>query len=264
MRFSMRSLRIFLQFLHRDFFINAKSIKDNAINYALLCPITFGIQTAYLQANTYFGSGNITLNTALFSGTILLIMLMFTYTHNVELLFDLENKRYIDYQITILNPFLVLLERILFSSLLTFAITIPFYPVASLILPNYIDTSNASWIRIFILLYLGSLCTSAYHLFIACFLTSNSVSLLWGRVNSTLLMFGGFWISWNIMYQYSPILGYCAYINPLLYISEGIKGALIGNDQYLPFALCVPMLLIFSAIFTLLCRIAFKRRVDCL
>ena len=237
---------------------------DNAINYALIYPTVFAIQTGYLQATSYFGGGDPQINTVLFAGTILLIMMLFTYKQNIELLFDLEQQRYVDYQITLLNPFLVLLERILFTGLYTFLIALPFYPVAGFLLPSLVDLSNANWLHVALILFAGSLCLSAYHLMAACMLKrSSNISSLWNRANNVLITLGGFWIPWYVMYQYSKTLGYLVYLNPAIYLTEGLKGAVTGNPIFLPFGLCLAMLYLFTVLFTGLCWLSFKRRVDC-
>lgn len=261
---TLHSLRVFLAFLWRDMYVNARNISGYAINYILIYPIVFSVETAYLQANTYFDTSSPQICTTMFTGYILLIIMIFTYQRNIELLFDLENKRFIDYQITVLHPFLVLLERIIFTALFTFVISLPFYPVAKLILPSYIDTSNTSWPKVLLFLLLGSLCASAYHLLAACIVKkSSNIDSIWARANIVLIDFGGLWIPWIAMNHYSQTLGYLVYLNPLIYLSEGMKGAILGGGQFLDFGICVTMLILFSVLFTGTCWLIFKRRVDC-
>ncbi len=104
----MQSLIVFLQFFRRDLFAKRRSFIDNSVNYALIYPIVFAVQSAYLQAHTNFVTPSVELSTILFAGNILVVLLLFTYKQNIDLLFDLENQRYIDYQITLLSPFWVI------------------------------------------------------------------------------------------------------------------------------------------------------------
>ncbi len=260
-----QSLSVFLQFMRRDFFAKRKSFVGNIVNYALIYPLVFGIETAYFQAHANFVAPTPTFNTILFAGNILLVLLLFTYKQNIELLFDLEDKRFIDYQITVLNPFLVLLERIFFTGLYTFIIALPYYPMGGLFLQKYIDLSHTNWPHLIALLFAGSMCLSAYHLLAAVTLNrSADIASLWSRMNSVLIAFGGFWIPLYVMRDYSPILGKIVFLNPCIYLTEGIKRAITGSNKFLPFSLCLPMLLLFTFVFTGLCWYQFKRRVDCL
>lgn len=159
---------IFLQFMYRDFYVRKQKLFDNILNYAIIYPLIFGTETAYLQSNIYFGGTDVARNTVFFAGTIIFLMLIFTYNQNIDLLFDFENKRFIDYQISIFNPFLVMLERIIFTGLYTFCMLLPFYPMTSFFFRSYLDLGHTAWIKAFIILFLGSFCLSAYFVLAAC------------------------------------------------------------------------------------------------
>lgn len=257
------SLRVFINFLWRDAYVHGKHFGRHFINYCLLYPIIYAFCFAYLQTNTYFGQGNTRIGTILFCGNIMLIMMIATYRETVALLFDLENDRFIDYQVTILNPRLVIFERIFFTSLFTFILAIPFFPVGKLVLGSSLETDATSWHWVYIILYLGSVCCTAYHQLATLLLKKgNQLTSLWSRVNHVLINLGGFWIPLHVMQKYSRILGTIVYANPLLYISEGLRQAVVTGPEFLPLWLCALMLILFSIIFTILCLYQFKKRID--
>ncbi len=262
---AIRSALIFWQFLKREFYAKRKTFMDNAFNYALIYPLIFAIQSGFLASHANFSSPSKEFNTIFFAGNILIILLLFTYKQNIALLFDFENKRFIDYQITLLNPFLVLLQRIFFTGFYTFIIILPYYPMGGLLLPSYIDLSHTNWIQVTALLLAGSMCLSAYHLLAACTLKSSAnIGSLWSRLNSVLINLGGFWVPLAIIKSYSPALGSIALFNPCIYITDGIKGAITGSADFIPFWLCIGALTGFCLLFTGLCWYQFKKRVDCL
>ena len=251
--------------MRRDYYVQCQHIYRYIINYALIQPLLWSLITGYLQANTYFGSSDIVQNTILFSGTIVVTIIIVTYTQAIELLFDFDGDCYVHYQITILSPILVLIERILFSSLMCFLMVAPFYPISKLILQNYIDTSNTNWLLVMAILYFASLCFSAYHTMAACILKSaSSIDSLWKRFNAPMIDLGGMWIPWMVMYTFSPILGYLTYLNPLIYVSEGLKQAIVSGPQFFSIALCIPVLLLFTILFTIGAWHFFKKRTDCI
>lgn len=258
-------LKVFWQFMIREWYARRDGFKANAVNYALIYPIVFAIQSAFLQAHANFDSPSKEFNTIFFAGNILLVLLLFTYKQNIELLFDLETKRFIDYQITLLNPFLVLLQRIMFTGIYAFFIAAPYYPMGKLLLPNYLDFDNADWLKIFALLFAGSLCISAYHMLVACALKSSAhIGSLWNRLNSPLLNFGGFWVPLAVIKSYSALFSYAVFLNPFIYLTDGIKNAITGSEQFLPFWFCFGMLWCFTLIFIGLCWWQFKKRTDCI
>jgi len=258
----LQTLCIFFQFFRRDLYVNLKQIKHNLINYALIYPASFGINFAYFQSNIFFGANNEHLGTIIFAGTCIIPIVILTSHFTLALLFDLENDRYIDYQITILHPRFVILERILFSSIYTFMISIPYFPVAKLMLGSAIDTTHTSWPCLFLMLYLGTLCCSTYQQLAACLLKQNQITMFWVRVNHVLIMLGGFWIPLHTVRSYSPFLSYLTQLNPLIYLSEGMRQAIVGGEQFLSITHCAIALLIFSGIFTILTWHVFKKRVD--
>lgn len=254
---------VFMQFLKRDLHTHRKHFRDYLINYGLLYPAIYAVTLAYLQTNTYFGSGNSRLGTILFAGNILVALMVITYKQTISLLFDLENDRFIDYQITILPPRLVIACRIFSTSLLAFVLALPFFPVAKLLVYSQLYTQNTVWWQLVVILYLASLCCSAYHQCATLILPSTrQITSLWSRVNHILINFGGFWIPLQTLYAFSPIVGTLAQANPLIYISEGLRQALIGGDQFLSFTICSIMLLAFTLFFTIIAWYQFQRRTD--
>jgi ABC-type polysaccharide/polyol phosphate export permease len=186
-----------------------------------------------------------------------------TFKHHLELFFDLQSDRYIDYQITLLDPRLVLVERVISAAIFGFLVALPFYPSAKLILQGNMDTSATSWPSLLLILALSALVCSSFNVFIACFLTKTSqLSHLWPRCNEPLLMLGGFWVPWFVVWQFSPMLGKLALLNPLLYVTDGVRQAILGGDQFLSIRVASTGLLVFSLIFVALACCFFKRRVD--
>lgn len=259
------TIYIFYQFLRRDIYINVRHKWSTIlINHSLIFPILFSISFAYILTNTYFGTGNIRTSTIIFAGNIILPMMITAYKITFDLFFDMQNNRFVNYQITLLHPRLVIFERIIFAWLFTFITTLPFYPIAKICVGNHLDLSNTNWFYVVILLLLGSLICVCYHQLFTCILTrTDQISILWVRINNILIVLGGFWIPLQVMHNYSPIIGTFVYLNPMIYLTDGLRSAILGNDpQFLSFSICAPVLLGFSIASTLLTWHFFKKRVD--
>jgi len=257
------SVAIFLQFLKRDIYVHLKSIRQYIINYVIITPITWAFAFAYLEQHVTFGTKAPLAGTLLFSGSCLIIQLIITFTITIHLLYDLENDRYIDYQISILHPRLVLLERIIFTSLFTFILSLPFFPIGKLVVGNYLITTHTSWLQLICILYLSSLCCSAYNILAICILkNTHSITNFWTRVNAPLMNLGGLWVPLSIFKQFSLILSYVLLLNPFIYVTDGIRRAILGTPDFMSFWRCAGMLILFSIIFTCTAWHFFKKRVD--
>ena len=199
----------------------------------------------------------------LFIGNILLLTLFLCNRSCMELLFDLEGDRYIDYQATLVDARLILVQRIIFASIFSFVILFPFFPVSKLILQSHFDSTNTSWFMLSLILYLSCLCLASYMILVACMLkNSRNLSTFWKRVNVPLLFLGGFLVPWHIINQYSSMLGQIVYLNPFIYMTEGLRHAIIGGNQFLSYNACISGLLIFTLIFTLSSFYFFKKKTD--
>lgn len=256
-----QTAQVFMQFLLRDAYVHTRQLRDHIINYSLVYPMLYIFCFAYLQTQIYF-HGQTYIGAIVFSGTCLVPLIVMAFHITFELLFDLEKNRHIDYQIMALNPRLIIIEQILFSSLFTFLVMIPFFPLARIFASSCIDLSNISWSSLYLILFCGSLCVSAYHKLAATLLTVEKISMFWTRVNHILLVLGGFWIPLHIIHSFSPTLGFLIRLNPIIYLTEGLRQSTVGGSDFLPLAQCVAALLTLSVVFTALACHFFKKRVD--
>lgn len=250
-----------MQFLRRDIYVYTRQLRDHVINYALIFPALYIFCFAYLQTQIYF-HGQSYVGAIVFSGTCLVPLMVMAFNITFDLLFDLEKNRHIDFQIMVLNPRLIIIEQILFSSIFTFFTMIPFFPLARIFASSCIDLSNISWPSLYLMLYCGSLCVSAYHKLAATLLSVDKISMFWTRVNHILLVLGGFWIPLYTMREFSPTLGFLLRLNPIVYLTEGLRQSTVGGNDFLPISQCVAALLTLSVIFTALACHYFKKRVD--
>lgn len=259
---SIPTIKIFFYFLWRDIYVYSKKIHENIINYALIYPLIYALSFVYLQASIYFKDNSLYMGTLIFAGSIMLPMMLLTFNVTFALLFDLEQNRFIDYQIILLSPRLVLLERILFATLFSFVLTVPFFPISKLFLGPHLDLSNTSWPALIGMIFVGSLCFASYQLLAACILKSNQIRTFWRRVNGLFITFGGFWIPLEVMAKYSAILGICVQFNPVLYVTEGMRQAILKSSLFFSIPYCITILLSMSTLFTILAWYFFKKRTD--
>ena len=255
---------IFLRLMQRDWYQYRQRILNYyLINYTLIYPALYAFSFGYLQANIFFGHSDPLKGTILFVGNFLLVVIVLSFNLGLDLLFDLEHDRTVDYQMTVINPRLIIIERILFTSLFTFFILLPYYPVAKLLLGAFFITSSLSIPKVLTILYASSLMCSAYNHLVACMLpSSDSIGIFWRRVNTPLFMLGGFWVPWYVLQKFSPWLGAVAMLNPFLYVTEGMRQAVLNNALFFSFWHSLGMLLVFTIIFTYSALWKFKKRVD--
>ncbi len=261
---ALQTLSIFWQFMRRDLFVHKKDFIQHGVNAIIIQPLLFGFAFAYIQKTVYFGMSSTASyqGTLMFLGSMIIPIVVISNKLLAELLFDLEGNRFISYQMTILNPKLVLLQRIIFAFLYTTVLMVPFLPVASLIAGSHLDLHAINWMSFIAIIMAGVLCCSSYNMLVLTLIKVSTLRSFWLRVNWPLINLGGFWVPLAVIKKFSPLLGYAALANPLTYILEGLRSAVTGSSDFMPVSLCCGVLLLFSLGCMSLACVTFKRRVD--
>lgn len=262
-RMSFATVSVFFSFLQRDYYVAKKQLLGNAFNWGLLVPMMYVFMYGYVRPRVFLGSEYAQIDTIMFIGSILLSMQNLSFKASAPLLFDLMGDRYVDYQVILLRPCLVIMERLLFTSMYTCLMLLPYYGIAKLILQEAFRTTATSWPCVFLMLVMSSVCMSAYHIAWCCSIRSpQGLRQLWVRYNSPLSLLGGFWVPWHLMFKASPFIGYVSLLNPCIYSTEGLRSAFLQRPEFLSVAVCACALTLLTILFIALALYNFKRRID--
>lgn len=258
-----KSCSLFAYFFLRDCYVYMRYFKNYFINFILINPCISGLTFLYLQPQANFTRGNIHLYSIIFTGNILLLMMVITYKVAIKIFFDLQHQKYILYQASITSTRLIIMQRILFNSMFSWLIIAPAYPLINWYFPGYLDTSQTSWRSFLFMLYCGTLFCAAYHTCTALMLRSpHDIRRLWIRYNQPLFLFGGFSVPWHIIATYSSILGYITRFNPMMYITEGIRQSFFNSALFFPYYQCVVVLIIGAIICSYTACVLLQKKED--
>lgn len=259
----MHTARIFAHCMHRELCVYQSQLKKLFINNTVLLPIILTLSVAYLQARSFFGTDAHSMSTLIFSGNIIIPLMTTAFTIMFNLFFDLQGPKYITYQMTVLSPRLVLLQRLLFGWMLAFTLTAPFYPIGKVLLGSELDTAHTRWPAVLGMVLVSTLFCTSYHLLAAIYITNPAtINTFWARINGPMLSLGGLFIPLCTMQQFSVLFGNLMYLNPALYVTEGLRQAIIGGNQFLPLWVCVLVLTTCSITCFVLSMMLFKKRLD--
>lgn len=256
-------LKVLWQFLLRDFYIFSKRTFRYFVNYSLIMPAVYSIGYGYFLSRIVFGETETMKSLIMFLGVIVFVIFPLGYSLNTEFLFDLQTNKFIEYQILQINPSLVILEKIVFSTIATFIISSLFYPISSLFVYEIFKIASVSIPKFILIFFLGSLMTSAF--FIAsmcCFKNVSQSNYFWKYLCYPMIQLGGFLTPWSVIFKTSKFLGYLVYINPIIYFTEGIRSSMTHLNDLLPYTYSALSLLLFCIIFVVAALITFKMKVD--
>jgi ABC-2 type transport system permease protein len=154
----------------------------------------------------------------------------------------------------------VAIEKICFSSLqsiLAAAIVAPlaYYVPAT---PVYAHVSN--WPFLILVLALASLTAGALGLVIGTTVKPQQIGLIFGTVVMPITFLGCVYYPWAMLNR-MPVLQHAVLINPIVYMSEGLRAALTPNMPHMSSSLVLVMLTFFLLLLTTLGVRGFRRRV---
>ena len=177
---------------------------------------------------------------------------------------DLCGRRVISYPLTLPLPsWLVLVKNAFTYACHASVVTIVVLPLGKLILWDRMDLSQFSLFRFVIMFLSINIFVGFFALFNASLVKNmNSVGSVWMRVIFPAWLLGGSQFSWHTMHEVSPKLAYANFVNPLLYPMEGIRAAVLGQEGYLSFGICLFAMWLFIFIFGWVGIRRIKKRLD--
>lgn len=185
----------------------------------------------------------------LYIGTMMWVLFFLGENLAIHHVFDLKHNRFIDYQLSLpLGHQYLFAHYVLSFAIKTTIISLPLLYFGITLLGERFQIISFNSMG-FIAIYLMSI------LFIALFFLYLSFAYsftwfmdnVWPRILSPLWGFGCVFFVWRQAYDISPILGYFFLLNPLTYISEGMRSAIIGGPEFINVWICVGMLAIFCS-----------------
>ncbi len=154
----------------------------------------------------------------------------------------------------------VALEKIVFSAMQSIVAAAVVFPLAYYIPSTPVQAHVTSWLFLACVLILGSLVSGALGLVIGTSVQPRQIGLVFGVVVIPITFLGCVYYPWAAL---SAIrwMQYLVLINPIVYISEGLRAALTPGMGHMPELMILGMLLFFTLLLMWLGMRGFRRRV---
>ena len=257
----MHYITILFYFFKRDFLIHKKTFLNDCINYGILWPLTFGLSFTVLRKNILFSNQDIHFGSMILVGSVVVPMMVIAYRITFDLMFDLEGRKYILYQISVLPVKLILLQRVLFASLYTFVISSLLFPASIIFLQGHFIIESHSWFLLLTFLFLSSVAMSAMQQLFAVLLTVEKLHIFWVRVNGVLMSMGGSFIQTTPLLKV-PVIGILCFANPVFHIAEGVRHILFPTLATMNVGIISGYLIFITGSATVLTSYFLKKRID--
>lgn len=238
-----RDIRIFCALLSRYMIVTRKKFFDTLIN-SLVWTGSYIIVGSYILPELGMSDDY---GTFLLPGA--LVTTAFFEASNLarEVLADMEGNRSIVFDFTLpLSAFWVYTAKAVSYALQLAALTILVVPFGKILLLKKFSLSAFSVLGFAALFIVTNLFCGFFVLWMA-----GKVEELvlyrnvWARYGHPLWIFGCFQFSWLVIYQALPMLAYINLFNPLVYLVEGMRAAILGQQGFINMWICCAMSLFF-------------------
>jgi ABC-2 type transport system permease protein len=200
----------------------------------------------------------------LYIGTMTQIMFSTAFTFAFRFAFDLKTDRFIEYELTLPLPKLWVVGKIIVSFMIQLAlIGLPLIFLGTIFLNKVFSLHNAHWGLSITMYFLTLLFYSLLFIYMAfnysyAWFTDNA----WARRLTPLFLTGSAYFTWYKLFAFNKFLAYFLLINPLTYVHEGLRAALLGQENFLPIWICIPALMLFCGAMMMLLNRAVNKRLD--
>jgi len=154
----------------------------------------------------------------------------------------------------------VAIEKICFSSVQSAVSAAIVAPLAYYVPATPVSAHVTSWPFLITVLILASLTAGALGLFIGTTVKPQQIGLIFGTVVMPITFLGCVYYPWAMLNR-MPVLQRAVLINPIVYMSEGLRAALTPNMPHMSTSLILLMLTFYLVLLTYLGVRGFRRRV---
>lgn len=255
-----RFVGIFYKLVATNFYIARQELGTQIINFYIwaFCSL---IVMGYIMQEFGLAADYGCFQLATVIGTVGLFQI---YGNSFKLIADIEGERHISYCLTLpLSPSIVWWSLICSYSLVGIILSALMLPFGKLLLFNSFSLANVSWIKLAIMLALANIFYGVFTLAVTAHVGAMSkMENVWCRFIFPMWFMGGFQFSWASIYKLSAPLAYVLLCNPIMFIMEGTRAAVLGTPDCLPWGLCCMALCGFTIACWLYAKYTMKRLLD--
>ncbi len=242
-------------------FANIRTVLTSKfINLAIWSGCTLLVMGYLLQA---FGlAGNY--GAFQFGGILAVVGLFELYGNAVTFVADLEGDRTINYYLTLpASACTILLAHICYYAVIGTLMSFMLVPMAKVILWNQLSLTAIAWPKLILFMMLiNGLCATATLLLAALIPSLDKFDIIWTRCIFPCWILGGFQFSWASTYTVAPWVAYALLLNPVIYMTEGSRAVLLGQEGNISWCVCTAVLLCMWIVIAILAYKTLKKRLD--
>jgi ABC-2 type transport system permease protein len=250
--------RVFLALLSRDLRVARRELPFFLIR-TIMQPLLFVIVFGYLLPKMGFTQPGY--QAALLPG-ILALSLMLSSSQSVTLPMVTEfgwTKEIEDRLLAPISVDLVAVEKIVNAMIQGIIAALVVLPLARLVMGPIAGFTFAHVPELLLVVVLSAATASAFGLLLGVLISPQQIGFMFSLIITPMIFFGCAYYPWRGL-DVVPWLKYAVLINPLVYISEGLRAALTPSMPHMPFLAIIIALAVLTAAFTWAALVRFRMR----
>ncbi len=253
-------MRTMYYLVYTQYLIFLQTIKDKLIDLAIWI-IAMGAITIYLLpsfgiALTYgaFTIVSMSASAGLFEQN----------SSTISLVGDFEGDNITSFYLTLpIRSWMVFLSYGIFYTFNCIILTSVVLPLGKIFFWNHLHFTHFSFLAYITMLFAVSAFYASFTLCMVALVPNlNHAGSVWMRFIFPLWTFGAFQYSYQVLYDVSPFLARLSWANPMTFVMEGTRAAVLGQADYLNVWVCVGMILMYTVLFAAFGILRIKRRLD--
>lgn len=189
-------------------------------------------------------------------------------TNATTLISDILGDRVIEYELVLpISQWAIFAKIALVNAYRAFIVTLLLIPagMAIIYLGIGLTFSNINLFKTILMILISNLFFGFLGLFTASLMQKISdVRNMWMRVLFPMWFIGGLNNSLSAVQKAAPTFAKVLLLNPIIYISEGMRAAMLGQEGYLNYWLCCLVIVILTVIIGVFAVKRFQKKLDCL
>ena len=134
-------------------------------------------------------------------------------------------------------------------------------PIARLVMGPIPDLTLSHAGEVLVIVLLGSLAFSSLGMWLGTAIAPQQIGLMFSVIIAPMLFFGCAYYPWRGL-DVVPVMKYLVLVNPMVYVSEGMRGALTPAVPHMPlYIVAVALIVVASGFWTLGMRSFYKRAI---
>lgn len=255
---TVRASTVFLALLRRDVRVARKELAFFLVRTTMQ-PLLFVVVFGYLLPKMNFSQPGY--QTVLLPG-ILAVSLSLSAVQSVALpmVQDFGWTKEIEDRLLAPVPTSIVAAEKIVAAMLQGVIAAAFVlPIARLVMGPIPGLTLAHGGEVAVIVLLGSLAFSSLGMWLGTAIPAQHIGLMFSVIIAPMLFFGCAYYPWRGL-DVVPVLKYLVLVNPMVYVAEGMRGALTPSMPHMPLPAVVAALVVIGAFFWLLGMRSFYKR----